>query len=116
MEKSEFVDHIHSLLFREQSIPCVTLSTPSANISDSDLEKNLVQFIKILTEQYIGKQEKVRKELESKQRYILDFQQTQQIETKQLNERFQQIQKQFQILTQQYQKVKFFCIIIYNLI
>jgi chromosome segregation ATPase len=42
--------------------------------------------------------------LEIKQRYLLDFQQTQQIENKQLNERFQQIQKQFEILTQQYQK------------
>jgi chromosome segregation ATPase len=77
------------------------------------LEKNLSQFIKILTEQYIDKQEKVRKEIENKQRYLSDFQQTQFNENKQLNEKFQQIQKQFQILTQQYQQVKSILILFY---
>ncbi|CAF4656919.1 unnamed protein product, partial [Rotaria sp. Silwood2] len=43
------------------------------------LEKNLSQFIKILTEQDIDKQKKMRKEIENKQ----------------LTEEFQQIQKQF---------------------
>jgi hypothetical protein len=105
---SEFVAHIHSLLSRDQPIPYLTLSTSSTNISDSDLEKNLSQFIQLLTEQYIEKQDKVRKELEMKQGYLLDVQQTQLSETKQLNENFQQIQKQFQILTQQYQQVNLF--------
>ncbi|CAF4677996.1 unnamed protein product, partial [Rotaria socialis] len=63
---SELVDRIRSLLSREQSIPFITLSTSSINISDSDFERNLLQFIKILTEQYIDKQENVRKELENK--------------------------------------------------
>jgi predicted nucleic acid-binding Zn-ribbon protein len=71
------------------------------------MEKNLSQFIKLLTEQYIDKQEKVRKEIENKQRYLSDFQQTQLNENKQLSEKFQKIQKQFQILTEQYQQVKF---------
>jgi hypothetical protein len=105
---SEFVAHIQSLLSRDQSIPYLTLSTSSTNISDSDLEKNLSQFIQLLTEQYIEKQDKVRQELEMKQNYLLDVQQTQLSETKQLNENFQQIQKQFQILTQQYQQVNLF--------
>jgi hypothetical protein len=105
---SEFVAHIQSLLSRDQSIPYLTLSTSSTNISDSDLEKNLSQFIQLLTEQYIEKQDKVRQELEMKQGYLLDVQQTQLSETKQLNENFQQIQKQFQILTQQYQQVNLF--------
>jgi hypothetical protein len=105
---SEFVAHIQSLLSRDQSIPYLTLSTSSTNISDSDLEKNLSQFIQLLTEQYIEKQDKVRQELEMKQNYLLDVQQTQLSETKQLNENFQQIQKQFQILTQQYQQVNIF--------
>lgn len=69
------------------------------------MNKNLSQFIKLLTEQYIEKQEKVRKEIENKQRYLSDFQQTQLNENKQLTEKFQQIQKQFQILTEQYQHV-----------
>jgi chromosome segregation ATPase len=94
-------------------IPYVTLSTSSTNISNSDFEKNLSQFIKILTEQYIDKQEKVRKEIENKQRYLSDFQKTQLNENKQLNEKFQQIQKQFQILTQQYQQVKLIVIFLY---
>jgi hypothetical protein len=105
--KSEFVDHIRSLLSRNQSIPYVTLSRSSTNISDSDLEKNLSQFIKILTEQYIEKQDKVRHEIENKQRYLSDFQQTQFNENKQLIENFQRIQKQFQILKEQYQQVRF---------
>ncbi|CAF0941914.1 unnamed protein product [Adineta steineri] len=103
-KNSEFLDRIRSLLSREQTIPYVTLSSLSTNISDSDLEKNLSQFIKLLTEQYIQKQEKVHKELENKQRYLLDFQQTQSNENKQLNEKLQQIQKQFQILTEKYEK------------
>ncbi|CAF3037237.1 unnamed protein product, partial [Rotaria sp. Silwood2] len=72
-------DHIWPLLSRDQSIPYLTISTSSTNIFDFDLEKNLSQFIKILTEQDIDKQKKMRKEIENKQ----------------LTEEFQQIQKQF---------------------
>ncbi|CAF1415297.1 unnamed protein product [Rotaria sordida] len=100
----EFIDRIRSLLSRDQSIPYITLSTLSTNISDSDFEKNLSQFIKILTEQYIEKQENVRKELENKQYYLHDYQQTQFNENKQLNEKCEQIQKRFQILREQYQQ------------
>ncbi len=103
----EFVDYIRSLLVREQSIPYVTLSTSSTNISDIDFEKNLSQFCRILSEQYIDKQDKVRQEIENKQRYLVDFQQTQINENQQLIEKFQQIQKQFQFLKEQYQQVKF---------
>jgi hypothetical protein len=77
------------------------------------LEKNLSKFIKILTEQYIEKQEKVRQQIENKQRYLSDVQQTQFNENKQLADRFQQIQKQFQILTEHYQQVKFILIFFY---
>ncbi|CAM2708763.1 unnamed protein product [Rotaria socialis] len=101
---SEFVDRIRSLLSREQSIPFITLSTSSINISDSDFERNLLQFIKILTEQYIDKQENVRKELENKRVYLVDFQQTEFNQTRNLNEKFQLIQKRFQTLTEQYQQ------------
>ncbi|CAF1212508.1 unnamed protein product [Rotaria sp. Silwood1] len=101
---SEFVDRIRSLVSRDQSIPYITLSTSSTNISDSDFEKNLSQFVRILTEQYIEKQENVRKELEYKQNYLKDFQQTQIDEYKQLNEKFEQIKKRFQILREQYQQ------------
>ncbi|CAF3805812.1 unnamed protein product [Rotaria sp. Silwood1] len=101
---SEFVDRIRSLVSRDQSIPYITLSTSSTNISDSDFEKNLSQFVRILTEQYIEKQENVRKELEYKQNYLKDFQQTQIDEYKQLNEKFELIKKRFQILREQYQQ------------
>ncbi|CAF4605912.1 unnamed protein product [Rotaria socialis] len=101
---SELVDRIRSLLSREQSIPFITLSTSSINISDSDFERNLLQFIKILTEQYIDKQENVRKELENKRVYLLDFQQTEFNQNRKLNEKFQLIQKRFQTLTEQYQQ------------
>ncbi len=105
--KSEFVDHIRSLLVRDQSIPFVTLSTSSTNISDSDLEKNLAQFCRILSEQYIEKQNKVQQEIESKQRYLSDFQKTQINENIQLTQKFQQIQRQFQWLKGQYEQVRF---------
>ncbi|CAF3826657.1 unnamed protein product [Rotaria magnacalcarata] len=101
---SEYVDRIRSLLSREQSIPFITLSTSSINISDSDFERNLLQFIKILTEQYIDKQENVRKELENKRVYLVDFQQTEFNQNRNLNEKFQLIQKRFQTLTEQYQQ------------
>ncbi|CAF3287263.1 unnamed protein product, partial [Rotaria sp. Silwood2] len=86
----EFVDHIRSLISRDQSIPYITLSTSSTNISDSDFEKNLSQFVRILTKQYIEKQENVCKELENKENYLYDFQQTQFNENKQLNEKSSQ--------------------------
>ncbi len=63
-------------------------------------------LIKLLTEQYIVKQEQVRKELENKRSYLLDFQKTQSNENEQLNKKFQQIQNQLQILTEQYRQVK----------
>jgi response regulator RpfG family c-di-GMP phosphodiesterase len=105
---SDFIDHIRSLLSRDQSIPYITLSPPSTNISDSDFEKNLSQFMKLLIEQYIFKQEKVRNELENKHNYLLNFQQTQFNENKQLNQRCQEIQQKFQFLTEQYKQVKHF--------
>jgi len=45
--------------------------------------------------------------LENKRNYLLDFQKTQSNENEQLNKKFQQIQNQLQILTEQYRQVKF---------
>lgn len=105
---SNFVDHICSLLARDQSLPCVTLSTSLVNISDTDFEKNLSQFIEILNQQYIKKQDNVRKELENKQKYLHDFQQTQLNDSKELNEKFERIQKRYSTLKEQYQQVRLF--------
>ena len=103
---SGFIDHIRSLLSREQSIPHVTLSTLSINVSDPNLKKNLSRFIKILTEEYIEKQERIRCELKGKQRYLLDLEQRQSDENQQQDRKFRVIQQQFQILRDQYQEVK----------
>lgn len=69
------------------------------------MEKNLSIFIPILLREYIGKQENVRREIENKQRYLADFQQTQIEENKQLIQRFEQIQQHFQMLSAKYQQV-----------
>lgn len=101
---TEFLNHIHSLLTREQSIPYVTLSTSTTNISNIVFEENLLENIKILNEEYILKQENVRKELEKKQNYLNDIYQTQLNEKNEFNNKFQNIEKKFQNLIQQYQK------------
>jgi hypothetical protein len=104
----EFVDHIRSLLLRDQSFPYVTLSssTLTTNISNSDFENNLSKFVKLFREEYISKQEKVRKEIENKENYLIDYQQTQLNENKELKTKFEQIEKKFQLSTQLYNKVK----------
>ncbi|UJR16564.1 hypothetical protein I4U23_003465 [Adineta vaga] len=103
-KSSEFLLRLRSILARDQTIPFVTLRSSTINISDFDLEKNVLQYIKIFTEQYIQKQEKVRQEIDNKQRYLAEFYQTHLNENKQLNDRFQQIQNQFQTLSKQYQQ------------
>jgi len=100
------VNRIRAILHREQSLPRLTLSSSSTNISNEDFERNLLEFIKIFQEEYIEKQEKVRIELENRQRYLYDFQQTQLIANQELDEKFKQIQQTFQTLNQQYQQVK----------
>jgi len=103
---SEFVNRIRRILHRDQSLPHLTLSSSSTtNISNSDFEKNLIKFIKIFSKEYFEKQEKVRIELENKQRYLQDFQQTQLIANQELDQKFQQITETLQTLNQQYQKV-----------
>jgi hypothetical protein len=91
------LDRIRSILHHDQSL--------LTNISNSDFETNLVQLIRIFSEEYVKKQEKVRIELENKQRYLYDFQQTQFIAYQELDQKFQQIQQTIQILNQQYQQV-----------
>jgi hypothetical protein len=103
---SEFVNRIRRILHRDQSLPHLTLSSSSTtNISNSDFEKNLIKFIKIFYQEYFEKQEKVRIELENKQRYLQDFQQTQLIANQELDQKFQQITETLQTLNQQYQQV-----------
>jgi len=100
----QFIDHLRSLLIRQQSIPYLTLSSSSTNISNVDFEKNLLLMIQILIREYIQKQENLRKEIENKQKYLVDFQQTQANQTKSFTQRFQQIQQTFQNLSTKYEK------------
>jgi len=105
---SEFINRIRRILHRDQSLPHLTLSSSSStttNISNSDFETNIIKFIKIFSKEYFEKQEKVRIELENKQRYLHDFQQTQLIAYQELDQKFQQIIQTFQTLNQQYQQV-----------
>jgi hypothetical protein len=104
---SEFINRIRTILYHEQLVPYLTLSSSSSttNISSYDFETNLKKFITIFSEEYIEKQEKVRIELENKQRYLYDFQQTQLIANQELLTKFQQIQQTIQTLNQQFQQV-----------
>ncbi len=61
--------------------------------------------MELFSEEYIQKQEKVKIELENKQRYLFDFQQTQLIANQELLDKFLQIQQTIQTLNQQYQQV-----------
>ncbi|CAF3299306.1 unnamed protein product [Rotaria socialis] len=103
---SEYLDRIRKILIRDQSLPHTTISTSSSieNISNSDFEKNLFNFLTIISEQYIEKQEKLHIELENKQRYLYDFQQTQLIANQEISQKFEQVQEKFQILNQQYEQ------------
>ena len=62
--------------------------------------------MKIFTEQYIQKQDKVRREIDDKQRYLVEVYQTQSNENKQLTDRFQEIRNQFEKSMQLYQQVR----------
>ncbi|CAF1236325.1 unnamed protein product [Rotaria sordida] len=106
---SEFIHHIRKILVRDQSLPNKILSSSSSssateNISNSDFERNLFNLLQLISKQYIEKQEKVRIELENKQRYLYNCQQTQLIANQELSQKFQQIQQKFQTLNQQYQQ------------
>ena len=61
--------------------------------------------MKIFTEQYIQKQDKVRREIDDKQRYLVEVYQTQSNENKQLTDRFQEIRNQFEKSMKLYQQV-----------
>lgn len=105
-KSSQFLTRIRSILTRDQSIPFVTLRSSSTKLSDFDLEKNVLQYVKIFTEQYMQKQDKVRREIDDKQRYLVEVHQTQSNENKQLTDRFQEIRNQFEHSMKQYQQVR----------
>jgi hypothetical protein len=104
---SEFLNRIRTILHHDRLLPHVTLSSSSSsvNITNSDFETNLIEFMELFSEEYIQKQEKVKIELENKQRYLFDFQQTQLIANQELLDKFLQIQQTIQTLNQQYQQV-----------
>ncbi len=114
MERSnsslQFVNHIRQILHRDQSLPHLTISSSSSsiNISDLDFQTNLKKFLKIFSEEYIEKQEKVKIELQNKQRFLYDFQQTQFLANQELDNKFQFIQQTFKTLNQQFQQVNLF--------
>ncbi|CAF4924225.1 unnamed protein product [Rotaria sp. Silwood1] len=105
---SEFIHRIRKILARDRSLPNKTLTSLSSSttnvISDSDFERNISKLLTLVSEQYIEKQEDVREELENKQRFLYDFQQTQLIANQELSQKFEQIQQKFQTLNQQYQQ------------
>lgn len=109
----QFVDHLRSLLIRQQSIPYLTLSS-STDISNVDFEKNLLLIIQILIKEYIQRQDNIRKEIENKHKYLVDFQQTQIDQTKLLTNKFQQIKQKFQSLSSNYQKVCFLFFLLFK--
>ena len=79
----------------------------STEMSPLDFQRNLQQYLQIFSEEYLRKQEKVKKELENKQNYLAQLSQTQFNEQRQLNERFQRIKHRFQQLKEQSQQVIF---------
>lgn len=103
--QSEFVDRIRLLLSRNQSIPYLSLSTTTTNISQLDFEKNLLQYLQIFSNEYIQKQEKVKKELENKRNYLLNLSQTQFDEYQTIKQKFENIRNLFQQIKQKYQQV-----------
>ncbi|CAF3758731.1 unnamed protein product [Adineta steineri] len=105
IQQFEFLNRIRTILTRDQSIPHLTISSSSQqNISNEEFQNNLIKFIRLFSEEYLDKQEKVRIELENKQRYLYDFQQTQLIAKQELDMKFQEIQITMQKLNQQYQQ------------
>ena len=104
---SEFLERIHSILHRNSTLPRVTLSSSSqTTLSNTDFQNNLLKFLQFFSEEYLDKQDKVRLELQNKQRYLNDFQQIQIIAQQELNDKFQQLQNSIEHFNQQYQQVK----------
>ena len=93
---------IEGILQREESIPELINSSSKKEMLDLNFQDYLLQVIQ---EEYLDKQDKVRRELENKQRYLTDFQQTQSIAQVELNDKYQQIHQILTNLNHKYQQV-----------
>lgn len=103
--QSDFLERIRLLLKRNQSIPYLSLSTSRRNISQTDFEKNLVHYIEIFSNEYVQKQDNVKKELENKRNYLINLSQAQLKEYQNVKQKFENIRNLFQQIKQKYQQV-----------
>lgn len=110
---SEFLDRINGILCRKQLIEDLIPSSLSQirDLSDSEFTKKLLELLKLISKEYIEKQKNVRIELEKKQRYISDYQQTQLMAYQELNNKFKLVLEEFQTLNRKYQEVNHFYIL-----
>ena len=101
---SEFVKRIENLLHRQTSLGESIGSLSKKEMSQTNFQENLLNTI---SDEYLEKQDTVRLELEKKQRYLTDFQQTQDVAQQELNDKYEDISQRFQTLSQRYEQVIF---------
>lgn len=99
---SEFVQRIQTILQREESIPEYVHSASKRDWENAGFQDEILQLI---DEEYFQRQNKVRTELENKQRYLTDFQQTHFVALVELKKKYEQIYQLFTSLMERYQQV-----------
>lgn len=106
MNESIFLNRIHSILRRNESIPSIVYSFNSSEmISNEDIQKNLMKIIPILTNEYLQRQRKTIEEIRSRENYLSDLQRTQLNQSNKIEEKFSQTKLFYEKLLQQYHQV-----------
>ena len=91
---------------RDQRLtPSATFSTDEAEISHGEFPREVRRIVKIIAEEFIDKQERVRIESERRKRYLDYLQEIQSNAKQELNDKFNEIQQKFQRLNEEYQQV-----------
>ena len=101
---SIFVRRLREILLRRQAMPQLTFSSPTS-IADEDFEKNSQMFFGIFEDEYLHRQERVRREIESKEKALKELQRTQAKEYQRLQERFTELNSNARLLSQRYDQV-----------
>jgi len=100
---SEFVNRIRLILRRNESFP--DMSNLPTNISNDEFSNYLIEYLQRFSQDYLDKQDKVRMELENKQKHFSNFQQTQFVAYQELIRKFELLKDKFESQIQLFEQV-----------
>lgn len=100
---SEFINRIRLILRRNESLP--DLSNLPMNLSNDEFSNYLIDYLQRFSQDYLDKQDKVRMELENKQKHFSNFQQTQLVAYQELIHKFELLKDKFENQIQLFKQV-----------